>query len=288
MKKINYLIAVIALAFISVSCVENSAKYKSLLAQNDSLQQQADGYQETLELLNQIENGFQLIRETEGKMKLEMSTAESGSASQKERLAKEMTMIQDILDQNREMIEKLQEELSKGNKNAAALRASVQRLEKEMAQKAELIVSLQSELAQKNIQITDLTSAVTTLNTNIDSLNTTTQQQKQVIEIQESDLNTVWYCIASEKELKKAKVVTKANIFRAKEVLKKDFDQSVFTKADLRKLPKIELNSKKAKVLSSHPEGSYTLIKGENDKITLEIKDPSKFWEISKYLVVKI
>ena len=101
------------------------------------------------------------------------------------------------------------------------------------------------------------------------------------------DINTVWYCIASAKALKAAKVITAGGLFQGKKVLKSEFDNSVFTQVDLRNAVSIPTNSKRVKILSQHPQNSYNLVTGDDKNITIEITNPSKFWSVSKYLVVQ-
>lgn len=70
-------------------------------------------------------------------------------------------------------------------------------------------------------------------------------------------------------------------------VMEGDFTQSYFTKADKRTLNRIALHSKKAEIMSRHPSGSY-VIEDEGGQKVLKITNPSRFWELSNYLVVKI
>ena len=49
-----------------------------------------------------------------------------------------------------------------------------------------------------------------------------------------------------------------------------------------------DLNSKKAKVLSVHPQDSYALEAGEDGMLSLTVKDENSFWKQTKYLVVMI
>ena len=63
-------------------------------------------------------------------------------------------------------------------------------------------------------------------------------------------------------------------------------DKDYFTKVDLRTCNTINLNVKKAQILSSHPSGSYKLVQQGKNIDKIEITDPIKFWENSKILVV--
>ena len=61
-----------------------------------------------------------------------------------------------------------------------------------------------------------------------------------------------------------------------------------FINVDTRDFDAIELNEKKAKVLSAHPEGSYALEAGEDGKLVLKILDGQAFWQQTRYLVVMV
>lgn len=288
MKKIHLAVLTLAIGFMSISCVENSEKYKTLKAEKEALQVEANNYYQTLDVLNEMEQGFSAIRESEGKIRLEMNTIEGSPISKKQQMAGEMKMIHDLLDANRTKIDSLQNVLEKNNKNSRALRNTIERMKKELSEKTTLLTSLQQDLEQKNIRIQELNTAVDQLNTNVTALTDENTQQQELIRQQDSDLNRVWFCVATDKELKEAKIVTKSNIFSSKQVLKKDFDKERFTAIDLRELPAIDLQAKKAKLLSTHPEGSYALNEDDQKKLTLSIIDPAKFWSLTKYLVVSV
>jgi hypothetical protein len=67
--------------------------------------------------------------------------------------------------------------------------------------------------------------------------------------------------------------------------IRKDFNREYFTEGDLRGLTYIPLHTKKARIISVHPQGSFR-ISGEKTADTLFIEDSSEFWKASKYLLV--
>ncbi|MBR4882517.1 MAG: hypothetical protein IKU18_01430, partial [Bacteroidales bacterium] len=61
-----------------------------------------------------------------------------------------------------------------------------------------------------------------------------------------------------------------------------------FVRIDYRNISIINTNAKKAKVLSVHPKGTYTLESdSESGEISLIISNPDAFWEQTKYLVIQ-
>jgi phage-related tail protein len=279
------------LAFVAVSCVENSSKYKAAIAQRDSLALQKQimdsSYNQTLTLLNDIETGFSEINQTESNMKLNLKGVE-GSTNKRAQIAAQMKAIKETMEKNKAKISELQRLVGKNSKATAQLQETIKRLQTELDSKTAQLQSLQAELEQKNIKITELTTTVTEQGKNIAEQSSTIEQQKTTIKTQDVDLHSVWYVVATSKQLKENKIVTGGGLFKSKKLSASDFDQKNFTQADLRSLSSIPTNSKSVKILSLHPADSYKLVTGADKKITIEITNPSKFWSASKYLVVQI
>lgn len=292
MKTIKFYSIIAALAFMSVSCVENSGKYKAVVAQRDSLEQvkQAldSNYNQTLIVLNDIETGFSEINQKEKEMKVNLKGVEGSATNKRQQIAAQMTAIKESIEQNKVKIEELQRLASKRGKANNMLAATIKRLQTEMDEKAVQIKSLQAELDQKNIKITELTTTVDVQSKNIAEQQTAIEQQKSTLKVQDTNLNTVWYCIATSKKLKDAKIISGGGLFQAKKVMATDFDLQNFTQVDLRNISSIPTNSKKVKILSIHPLNSYKLSPDADKNITIEIINPAKFWSVSKYLVVQI
>ena len=91
MKTFRFFVIISALAFATVSCVENSGKYKSAVAARDSLAQEKQAldssYNQTLVLLNDIETGFAEINQTEKEMKLNLQGVEGPKVNRREIIA---------------------------------------------------------------------------------------------------------------------------------------------------------------------------------------------------------
>ena len=290
MKTIKFYVIITALAFLTASCVENSSKYKSAVAQRDSLSQvnQAldSNYNRTLVILNDIETGFSDINQNEKEMKVNLKGVEG--SDKRKLIAAQMTAIKENIQQNKAKIEELRKLAGKRGKANNMLTETIKRLQTEMDAKAVQIQSLQAELDQKNIKITELNTTVDTQTKNITEQQAAIEQQKSTLKTQDTNMNTVWYCVATSKKLKDAKIISGGGLFQAKKVMATDFDLQNFTQIDLRNVSSIPTNSNKAKILSLHPQSSYKLVTGADKKITIEISNPSKFWSVSKYLVVQI
>ncbi len=292
MKTIKFYVAIATLVLTTASCVENSGKYKSMVAQRDSIQLENQAlnsnYNETLATINEIDSGFAQISASESQMKLNLKGVEGNRTSKREQIAAQMNSIKEIMEQNKAKIAELQRLSGKNGKENKTLAQTIKRLQNELEEKTALIQSLQDELNQKNIKIDELNTTVNNLNSNVTDLNKANEQQKETIKTQDENLNTVWYCVATTQKLKEAHVISGTGLFQKKKVMDKEFDTKAFTQSDLRSISSIATNSKKVTILSAHPKNSYNLVTGANKAISIEITNPSKFWSISKYLVVQI
>lgn len=294
MKNGLSLLAVLFLIVCSSSCdVERSEKYQTLLAERDSLYTEAvaakGGFDQALSTINEIENALESIRAAEGIIMMENQEGNTSKA------VSEINAIQQTLRENRDKINALEKQVAEQGAKSKALNQTISRLKKQLDDKDVFINNLKDELQQSRQQIADLSEQVSDLSENINDLNSSLDVmnaknavQQETIENQDAMLNTVWVCIANEAALVDKGIISKGGLFQAKEISKQGFDNSQFMQADKRDLYIIPLNTKKAKVMTNHPESSYELNEGEQGSLELKIIDKEAFWSISNYLVVSI
>jgi chromosome segregation ATPase len=203
MKKV--LFAFIATAML-VSCGQQSAEYKKLKAENDSLRlettKQTADMNEVLGILNDVEADFQSIREAENYLNIQQQPGAEMNKTNKERIKENMQLITETLRKNKEQIALLEDKVKKSGIESASLRKTIARLSSEIDQKTSMIVSLQEDLAKKNIRIQELDEQVQALNEDVENLSTTTAAQKEKLQAQDKSLHTAYYCFGTSKELK--------------------------------------------------------------------------------------
>lgn len=295
MKRI-FIVLVSALFAVSiVSCVENSGKYKALRAQLDSLQQehgiQSGELDEAFAILNEVEQGLQSIRESENIITVQAQSRDGLDvpAESREQIKNDMQAIGDAIRQYQAQIE----QLKKDNRiQSAQFRKRLDALSAELQQKAELIESLTAQLNEKDAQlavkaeqIASLDLVVSNLKEEVATLNKSSEELKEKVAEQDKELYSVHYIVASKADLITAGVITKGGLFKSSKV-SYESERNSFVTIDSREITSINTNAKKAKVLSVHPAGSYTLEK-INDEIIISISDPARFWEQTRYLVVQ-
>lgn len=247
-----------------------------LLEENEQLRNEQD---ELLSTLNEIQEGFREINEAQGRLSIDR---QQEGANSRERIREDMRYIQETLAQNAELIEKLRNQLRESGRASEQLQRTIENLTAQMNQKNAEIDQLRNELQAKNIRIDELDAQVADLSENLTNMQQQNENQGQTISQQDQQLNSAWYCVGTKRTLKDH------NILKSGRVLEGDFDASYFTSIDIRQVTKINLNSKSADILTSHPAGSYQLLKDDAGFYTLQISNYQQFWSTSKYLVVQV
>ena len=100
---------------------------------------------------------------------------------------------------------------------------------------------------------------------------------------QEKSLNAAWFVFGTKSELKAQKILQSGDVLKSA-----DFNKDYFTQIDIRTTKEIKLYSKRAELLTTHPTGSYELVKDDKGQLTLKITNPTEFWSVSRYLVIQV
>ena len=267
------------------SCNQDAVKKaeQAALQQRDSLEQiiaQKDNeINDMMTTLSDIEEGFREITEAQNRVTL----AKSGEGTNtKQRITENLQFIQSAMQQNKELINKLKQQVRESTVKGGQLKKIIDNLTQQMEVKDKQLQALREELDKKDIHIAELDEMVSDLNTNVASLKEENTQKTETISTQDKALHTAWFVFGTKKELKEQ------NILDAGEVLRSNFNKEYFTKIDIRIDKEIKLYSKSAEILTSHPASSYTLQRDANKQYVLRITNPDSFWSTSKYLVIQV
>lgn len=273
MKKLVLLVAC-AIAF--AACDNLERKNKQLQEQNDSLQialtQSNAELEQFMGTFSEIQEGFRLITEAEGRI----NAQREGVISSVDQVKADMEFIAQKMKSNREQIAQLQQKLKNSNNTSAQLKKTLEQLTAQLVEKSQQIEALQADLAARNIRIATLDETVAGLRA--DSL-----AKERTLDAQDKALNTAWFVYGTKKELKEQKILQRGDVLQ-----NDDFNKDYFTQIDIRKDTEFKLYSKSAKLLTTHPEGSYILTKDSKGQYILRITDPTRFWSVSRYLVIQV
>ena len=270
-------------AFVLTGCNDGKNNAANSAAQADSLnsiiaQKDSELY-DMLGTLNEIEDGLNQINEAENRVVL-LKNGEG--ATKRQKLKEDVQFIATRMKQNKELLAKLQKQLANSSIQGDQLKKTIENLQKQLAEKDKQLQALREELDSKDIHIAALDETINNLNTKTSNLTKESSKKTEVINAQDKQLNTAWYVFGTKKELKNQHIMENGKVMTG------NFNKSYFTKVDIREVSEIKLYSKSAKLLTTHPSSSYTLVRDANKQYTLRITNSQIFWSTSKYLVVLV
>ena len=286
MKKLAFFCSALVIVLLTSCSGKNSAEYKALEAQRDSLElanaKTAAEMDEVLNLLNEVEDNFQSIKSAENYLQVQSSSSGDMPPSTRERIKNDMQLITETLKKNKDKIAELEKKLNNSSFQSKQLQNTLENLRNQLSEKTMALVSLQEELSARDQKIEELSSEVAVLSTDVQGLRAETNAQQETIKQQDTELNTVYYCFGTSKELKTQKILENGQ-------LGTNFNRDYFIKIkDARKFTEVPVYAKKAKLVSKHPEGSYEITKDNAGNIVYKIVDTKNFWSLTKYLVIQV
>jgi len=276
---------VIALSVLAIaSCTEKPSQsgMKSnpqIDSLNQIIAQKDNEINDMMSTFGEIEEGFRQINEAQNRV----AVAQQGEgASSKQRIRENMQFIQNTMQQNKELINKLKQQLRESNVKSDALRKLVDSMSKQLEENEQQMQQLRAQLDEKEIHIMELDEKGANLNDDVEELTTESNQRAETISQQDKQLHSAWFVFGTKSELKEQQILVDGK------VLQSSFNKEYFTKIDIRVDKEIKLYSTSAKILTSHPTSAYTLQRDANKQYVLRITDPQQFWSTSKYLVVLV
>lgn len=223
---------------------------------------------------NRISENLREIRSKQGGLVTPGGGTDTG-VDMEQRVMGDLAAIDSLLAENKELIAQLRRQSKKSGARLTELEKS--------------ILDMESTITAKNAEIDTLKEQLSSTNASLATLIDMYRDKSQLADMQRNEMNSAFYAIGTAKELKTKGVLTKeggvAGIGGVSKLNTAALPKDYFTTVDITNAGEIAVGSKKAKLATSHPEGSYRF---ENGAEKLVITDPTKFWSISKYLVVVV
>ncbi len=200
-----------------------------------------------------------------------------------EEIDNDIKAIDRLLRENRAKIESLQRsaaQLRKANLRIDGLEKMIADMNRQLAEKKAEGEQLRESLVRMGDEVKSLTEEVAVRSAEVENLS------GEKVELQ-NQLNTVYYIVGAEKELRDAQIINKQGFIGRTLTVGRNSNFDSFTMTDSRLLSEVPVGQKKATLVTSHPEGSYELVTDANKVVEkLIITDPVRFWESSKILII--
>ena len=231
--------------------------------------------------INAISENLALIKSRENL--ITVAGESEGGRRPVEEIDNDIKAIDRLLRENRAKIESLQRsaaQLRKANLRIDGLEKMIADMNRQLAEKKAEVEQLRESLVRMGDEVKSLTEEVAVRSAEVENLS------GEKVELQ-NQLNTVYYIVGAEKELRDAQIINKQGFIGRTLTVGRNSNFDSFTMADSRLLSEVPAGQKKATLVTSHPEGSYELVTDANKVVEkLIITDPVRFWESSKILII--
>ena len=279
-------------AVLGLSSCDKKEREK-LKAQADSLeyklQERDSAFNNIMNVMADVERQIDDIKQQEN-LVVNNSSGDF-STSEKNEMVDDLKRINTLINDANSKVASLSSQLENSNFELNAFKKRVQNMKTDLKDRETAITRLQEELQLKDTQIAELNTEVTSLVTRVQLQTETIEVQNQELVERENDLNTAFFAVDTERQLRDEGLITMEGGFlwigRTTE-LQADVAQTKFTEVDIQNTKKFYVDSDKMEIVTEHPSDSYKLINEEGKVKYLEVTDPSKFWKISKYLVISV
>ena len=231
--------------------------------------------------INAISENLALIKSRENL--ITVAGESEGGRRPVEEIDNDIKAIDRLLRENRAKIESLQRsaaQLRKANLRIDGLEKMIADMNRQLAEKKAEVEQLRESLVRMGDEEKSLTEEVAVRSAEVENLS------GEKVELQ-NQLNTVYYIVGAEKELRDAQIINKQGFIGRTLTVGRNSNFDSFTMTDSRLLSEVPVGQKKATLVTSHPEGSYELVTDANKVVEkLIITDPVRFWESSKILII--
>ena len=283
MRRVVWLLLVAVVAAWSCGGGEREQAMRIALLQ-DSLESIIEAKEAELNdvvgTMNEILAGFEEINLAEGRI---VKNADDVERDRSGEIEENMNFIRRTLAVNKERIALLESQLAASGAKSSKLAATIDNLNRQLEAKQSEIAELEAELREKEILLSEQSSDIADLQQTQTELIGEGQRARATIEAQDRDLHRGWYVFGTKKELKSQRILDDGEV-----LTQGSYNEAYFTEVDTRQLTELKLYSKGAKLLTSHPEGSYVLARDAQKEYVLRITDAERFWSVSRYLVIQV
>lgn len=277
-------LSLFSVLMILASCNNEQAKQEEKLRQDSLLQVQQDSLMNVFH--GELEAIASKVKEVNAKNGIfNLDTSENKVLS-KETILSQVESLDQLLSSNQNQLNDLYKRMRDSKLNTEQLESKIKEMQETIAQREAYIDKLVKMLEDKDIKIDQILASV-------DSMRVTNIGLTEDVIKMDEEMHQVYYVVGEAKELKEKGITTKEGglmgLGGSKKLDVSKLDISLFKMVDERDLTSIPLFSKKAKLVTNHPESSYSFkLDAAGQTESIEITDRKRFWMATDYLVVEV
>ncbi len=258
---------------------------------------QGETDQKVFEIYQRIDKNLADIREHEGLIKNTIDARKrEGSFDPEERINKQISFIERIMQQNRDLITSLNTDLNIKDDKVKEYVKMQKNLWARINEYKDVVdaVNQQNEILEQDLEMSEfeklaLELELEKLDTEIEQKLSLIQEKNEQIYRKEKKLNTAYYAVGTYRQLREKEIVHRTGGFlgiAAVKTLDNEFDPTLLFEIDTRTVREIPIWARKAEIITNHDPASYTFETYNGIIERIRIDDPELFWKKSKYLVV--
>ena len=212
-------------------------------------------------------------------------TAEGGvSAAEKSTALDRIALLKAGISRTRDRIRQLEGRLHASGVHLASLERMINTLKRATVAREAQIAALSVQVDSLHTQVSGLTAVVATARDSI-------QNQSVALDSQRRELGTVYYVIGTKGELQRAGVVKPLGgvlgLGKTLTAIPDDATTSMFKSIDTNVEHVITIPAPRARVVSSQPASSYTLVPSGR-QVELRITDPAEFSTVKRLVILRM
>lgn len=289
--KTNFVVCTITLLAMILfsSCQKQKREIEMLNSSKDSIIQVVSEREQVIvdyiASFNDIQERLDSIKAAQKILDVQLSGSDVEiRKANKDEIINDIMLINNLIEDNKKTISALRSRLKSSNLKSTELQTMIDNMSRQIEEKDAEIVTLNSKVEKLEINIASL-------GIKVDSLSRVGEEKSATIKKHVDAMNVAYYCFGTLDELVANNIVEKSGGFLGlgrSVKMKEDFNQDYFMKVDIRDFKEILLMSKKAELITTHPNGSYRFTNADDKVEYLYIDKPDEFWKASKYLVVLV
>lgn len=242
-----------------------------------------------------IESSLTFVKNKRNELRI---ADKEGVENEKEAILADIKLMNEMLEESSKKIDNLNERLKSSGIQINSFKSRIAQLRNEIEQQNTSIARLEKSVEERDYQIEEQQQQIAQLDEKVEVLETDINQKEDSLELttqvltqKVNELNKAYFASGTFKELKENGVVTRDGgflFFGRNEKLQENLNENYFTELDKRDTDVFPIFSKKAEVISEHPDSSYSYIYDDKQIAYLKIENPDEFWKITKYAVIEV
>lgn len=288
MYKNALLLAAIILLAVFSGC--NKKELEELRSENKELNKTIEEKDKKIKQLegqyNKVEKNLQLIVEEKDDEESEFQKISDN------KLMKRLESVRETMRENRDKAESSETKLDGIRYQASKHKEKAKKCKNQLEEHKDSIKSIKETLIAKKENIEEKDSRIENQDSTISELTEKNKAFEDSLKNLTKEFNTAYSAIKPKKQIKNENVVKKKGGFLGfigqVKVLNPAFNESNFKTLNMKEKSSITIDAKpnNIEIITPHPENSYSLEKGEDNKTILKIKDKDNFWRAGKHLVI--